>query len=281
MKNLLTFNEFLNESRIESINELKTFSPANVKQYNLNKSSVSNLNKWSYKLEGIEVKFLQPEDYWNKDYTPQFIGFLEGSERSTAYSAFTINGESTSINIYYGSSDKPGFYASDSPYKGKFHFIIKQSEFLMFIAEVEDKIDGFVKLLDHLFKTYESDIQEKFNERLNLKTLHVIPVGEIAPGTGKTPHGWSIYDQPSSILGIAKGTRSAFISANSMKIGDKFKVMDDQKRKEIFKEIEIIDLVPCNWDSYIKYCKSKGYEVPVGAFQKQLGRGRLYLYSIK
>ena len=66
-----------------------------------------------------------------------------------------------------------------------------------------------------------------------------------------------------------------------MKVGDKFKMMDDQKRKEIRKEVEIIDLVPCNYDSYVKYCKQRGYEIPVGAFQKQTGSQRIYLYSIK
>ena len=150
----------------------------------------------------------------------------------------------------------------------------------MFIGEEEDKIGGFVKLLDFLFKKYENEVIEFFADKLNIPILYVIPVGEIAPTTGKTPHGWSIYDNPSGVLGILK-TGGAVINATGMKVGDKFKLMDDQKRKEIRREVEIVDLVPCNYDSYVKYCRSKGLDVPVRAFQKQTGSGKIYLYSIK
>lgn len=280
MKNIKTFEEFVNES-IEPINELKTFSPANIKEYDINKSSLAALKKWSYKIDDIEIKFVDVEEYWSKGITPYFIQFLKEKVASSGFVKFTVNGEETGIRIAYNGNNKPGVHAAERPYVGLMEAEINKSDFLRFIGEVGDKVAGFIKLLDYLFKTYEKEIYEFYSGLLNLKTLHVIPVGDIAPATGKTPHGWSIFDQPTSVLGILKNGRYAVISAADMKIGDKFKLVDDQKRKEIQKEVEIVDLIPCNYDSYVKYCKSKGYEVPVGAFQKQTGEGRIYLYSIK
>lgn len=280
MKNIKSFEDFVNES-IEPINELKTFSPANVKEYDINKSSLAALKKWSYKIDDIEIKFVDVEEYWSKGITPYFIQFLKEKVASAGFTKFTVNGEETAIRIAYNGNNKPGVHAAERPYVGFMEAEINKSDFLKFIGEVDDKIAGFIKLLDHLFKTYEKEIREFYSGLLNLNTLHVIPVGDIAPTTGKTPHGWSIFDQPTSVLGILKNGRYAVISAADMKIGDKFKLVDDQKRKEIQKEVEIVDLIPCNYDAYNKYCKSKGYEVPVGAFQKQTGEGRIYLYSIK
>lgn len=280
MKNIKSFEDFVNES-IEPINELKTFSPANVKEYDINKSSLAALKKWSYKIDDIEIKFVDVEEYWSKGITPYFIQFLKEKVSSAGFVKFTVNGEETGIRIAYNGNNKPGLHAAERPYVGLMEAEINKSDFLRFIGEVEDKIGGFIKLLDYLFKTYEKEIYEFYSGLLNLKTLHVIPVGDIAPATGKTPHGWSIFDQPTSVLGILKNGRYAVISAAGMKIGDKFKLVDDQKRKEIQKEAEIVELIPCNFDSYVKYCKSKGYEIPVGAYQKQPGSGRIYLYSIK
>ena len=283
MKNINTFKEFVNESKLQAINELKTFSPANIKQYDLNKSSIAALKKWSYKIDDIEIKFVDVDEYWNKTVTATFIQFLKGDRAFSGWNKFTVNGQPFGIEIIYDASIpgyKNTFYEADRPYAGNQKFGIKQSEFMMYIGEVEDKITGFIKLLDHIFKANEKDVYEIYSSKLNLHTLHVIPVGDIAPATGKTPHGWSIYDQPSSVLGILAGG-GAVINAAGMKVGDKFKMVDDQKRKEIRKEAEIIDLVPCNYDSYVKYCKQRGYEIPVGAFQKQTGSQRIYLYSIK
>lgn len=280
MKHLQSFEDFINESKVEAVNELKTFSPANIKQYELNKSSIADLKKWSYKIKDLEIKFVEPYDYWNKNVTPDFIEFLKGNSKFTRYSSFTVNGQLFGIDIAYDDRTKPGFSASEAPYVGSQEFGIKQSEYLMFVGEAEDKIAGFIKLLDHIFKANEKAVYELYNAQLNLNTLFVIPVGEIAPTTGKTPHGWSIYEQPSSVLGILK-SGGAVINAGSMKVGDKFKLVDDQKRKEIRKEAEIVALVPCNYDEYVKYCKNNGLDIPVGSFQKQTGRGRIYLYSIK
>jgi len=282
MKHIHTFEQFVNES-FEAINELKTFSPANIKEYDLNKNSIAALKKWSYKIKDIDIKFIEPEDYWNKNYPATFIQFLKGERAFSGWNQFTVNGQPFGIEIISDPSIpgyKNGFYEADRPYVGNQKFGIKQSEFLSFVGEAEDKVAGFIKLLDHIFKANEKEVYEIYNSKINLKTLYVIPVGDIAPATGKTPHGWSIYDQPSSVLGILGGG-GAVINAAGMKIGDKVKLVDDQKRKEIRKEATIIDLVPCNYGDYTKYCKQTGKEVPVGAYQKQTGNGRIYLYSIK
>jgi hypothetical protein len=53
MRTVHTFEEFLNE---EKLFEKKTFSPANIKEYGVDKSSVNALKSWSYKIKDIEIK---------------------------------------------------------------------------------------------------------------------------------------------------------------------------------------------------------------------------------
>lgn len=277
MKNLQSFEEFVNEGLDNLVTEMKTLSPANVKKYELNKNSIKALKNWSYKIEDLYFKFIDVDEYWNKNYDPTFIEFLKGTSNYSDYINFDINGEKFEILISYDDKFSPGFNVSS---RNATTIGIKYSEYLIYIGEVEDKIDGFVKLLDYVFKKYGKDIAKYYKPKLNLPNLYVIPVGGIAPATGKTPHGWSIFDNPTAVLGILSNG-SAVINASGMKIGDKYKLMDDQKRKEISKEVEIVDLVPCNYDEFLKYSRSVGAEVPIRAFKKQPGKFRIYLYAIK
>jgi hypothetical protein len=160
-------------------------------------------------------------------------------------------------------------------------FEFDENTFLRHVKLNDDKILGFVDLLNFLFDKYSNEIYKYLSDKSGLETLYVIKAGEIAPATGKTQHGWSIYNNTKdAILGITKD-QAIFYNASGLKVGDKFKIVDDQSRKIIFDEIEILELVPATYNDFIKLSNRKGAEVPAAPFKKQTGNFRFVLYSIK
>jgi hypothetical protein len=49
----------------------------------------------------------------------------------------------------------------------------------------------------------------------------------------------------------------------------------------LFNEVEIVALIPTTYQDFVEYSRRDGREIPVGRFNKQTGRGRYTLYSIK
>jgi hypothetical protein len=281
MKNLRTFEQFVNESfNQEKLFEKKELSPANIKAYNANKNSVAKLKNWSYKLKDIEVKFKDLEYYSDK---PLFFDFLNtgnglyNSSNTGFYMYFDIAGLIVKSQIMCN-KDKLDVHFYD--HNNGIDFSIKKLNFLQYIDENEDKVLGFIDLLDFLFKNFESEIYEFISGKIGLETLYVIKAGEIAPATGKTGHGWSIYDYPDGVLGATKYGMMLW-NAKGFNVGDKFKILDDQTHKLIANEVEIIDLVPATYKDFVEYSRRNGREIPVAPFKKQTGRGRYTLYSIK
>jgi hypothetical protein len=274
MKNLRTFEQFVNESfNEEKLFEKKELSPANIKAYNANKNSVAKLKNWSYKLKDVEAKFRDME-YYGKE--SNFFDFLK-TGNFISYMFLDIAGINMRIDIS-SRQEKLGV-EFDASYNS-IRFAIKKLDFLQYVDKNEDKVLGFIDLLDFLFKNFESEIYEFVSGKISLETLYVIDAGEIAPATGKTGHGWSIYDYPDGVLGATKGGMMLW-NAKGFKIGDKFKILDDQTRKLISNEVEIIDLIPATYQNFVEYSRKKGREIPVAAFKKQTGSGRYTLYSIK
>lgn len=282
MKNLKTFEEFINES-IEPINEYKTFSPANIKEYGINKSSLDKLKKWSFKINDLDIKFVEIEDYYNKNFIPAIFVFLDIRQDRynmypdrSGYIIISVNGENFRIQIEKKPS-KLGFYEEYDLIR----LGIKETEFAKYILAEEDKIEGLINLLTDMFKTYAKEFEELISTKIGLPSLHVIRVGEVAPATGKTPHGWSIYDQPTSVIGMFGNSGGFYAAANTFKVGDKFKVFDDQNGKLLWKEVTIKEIVPCNYDSFVRYSRSVGAKIPVKAFQKQTGKFGIDIWSVK
>lgn len=277
MKNLRTFEQFVNENA-EALFEKKELSPANIKTYNANKNSAKALKNWSIKLKDYTVKFNDLEYYGTNS---EFFEFINNVNNTKHIDHFSVRVNDVVISIPISRKNNKSEIKFDSVYLPHIHFDIKDLEYLQYIDENEDKILGFIDLLNYLFKKYENEIYDFVDEKLNLQTLYVIKAGEIAPATGKTGHGWSIYDNPDGILGICKGTRKALWTANEMKVGDKFKLLDDQTHKVVSNEVEIEALIPATYKDYVAYSRKRGLEVPVAPFKKQTGSGRLILYSIK
>lgn len=271
MKNLRTYEEFVNE---QALFEKKELSPANIKLYNANKNSVKLLKNWSYKIKDIEAKFNDME-YWGS--TSNFFEFIDGKLNTIRY-MIKINDIIFNVDISLN-DNKLDF--DFHPPSNKMHFEIKKLNFLQYVDENEDKVLGFIDLLNFLFKNFKSEIYEMISNKLSLETLYVIKAGEIAPATGKTGHGWSIYDYPDGVLGVIKGSGMMLWQANGMKVGDKFKLLDDQTHKIVSNEVEILDLIPANYKDFVAYSRKMGREVPVAPFKKQTGRGRFTIYSIK
>jgi hypothetical protein len=271
MKNLRTFEEFINE---ELILEKKELSPANVKAYNANKNSVNALKKWTYKLKDIEAKF-QDMEYFGQD--SEFFEFINGKKQTVYYLTLNIGGIAIRTTISYSDNE---LKFEQNPANNRIYLEFKQLHFLQYVDENEDKVLGFIDLLNFLFKNFENEIYEFISAKISLQTLYVIDAGKIAPGTGKTGHGWSIYDYPNGVLGATKYGLMLW-DAKGFKVGDKFKVLDDQTHKLVSNEVEIVDLIPATYKDFVNYCRQKGYEVPVAPFKKQTGSGRFTLYSIK
>ncbi|MCK9574522.1 MAG: hypothetical protein WC979_01310 [Candidatus Pacearchaeota archaeon] len=273
MKNRIpNFDEFL----FESINEKKDLSPANIKQYNANANSVKALKSWSYKIKDANFTFKDME-YWGD--VSRFFTFIENTNTNNAELVLNVNG-SHDARVTISTYDNK-FDMSASVNMNTLYFNIKKSQQLQYCIEADDKVAGFIELLNFLFKTYEEQISKFVKDKEGLQTLYVIKAGEIAPATGKTGHGWSIYDYPNGVLGATNGGSMMLWSAEGFKVGDKFKIVDDQTHKLITNEVEIVALIPATYKDFVAYSSRRGAEVPVRAFQKQTGRFRFTLYSIK
>lgn len=270
-KRIQSLDEFINEAQL---NELKVLSPKNIKEFGFNKKSVNDLKKWSYTIKDINFKY-QDFEYWGRS---TFQEFLIG-KRINIWDNIIISANEKlsfviSIRIHNGL-----VFGIDPGY---FNFEIDKNTFDLYIGQEEDKIKGFINLLDFLFKKFKNDIYTGTNEKLNLETLYVIKAGNISPATGKTGHGWSIYDnsRETAMLGVSNG-RQCLYNATGMNVGDKFKILDDQTHKLLFKEFEIVELVPCTYKDFVALSKRRGAKIPIGAFQKQPGDFQFELYSIK
>jgi hypothetical protein len=224
MKDLKTFEQFVNESfNKEKLLEKKELSPANIKAHGANKNSVAKLKNWSYKLKDITAKFRDME-YYGAD--SDFFNFLENNfnlnylflDIGDTSMRITISAKHEKLSVEYNASSN------------SIWFNIKQSHFFQYIGGNEDKVLGFIDLLNFLFKNFESEIYGFASGKMNQETLYVIKAGEIAPATGKTGHGWSIYDYSDGILGATKNG-IMLLNAKGMKVGDKFKILDDQTQK--------------------------------------------------
>jgi hypothetical protein len=160
-------------------------------------------------------------------------------------------------------------------------FSIDRGTFAKTIGTNPDKIAGFIELLNLLFQTFQNDIYQFIGELTGVETLYVIKAGDISPATGKTQHGWSIYDSPDSFLGVTKYRDVYFGVPSNLKPGTKFKIVDDQTHKVIETQVEIVEVVPCTYKDFVALSKRRGAKIPVGAYQKQPGTFSFRLYSIK
>ena len=228
MKNRIpNFDEFLVES--ESMNEKKELSPANIKQYGANPNSVKALKAWTYKIKDVTFTFKDME-YWGTDSS--FFSFIQTERTDSAELTVTVNG-SHDVRVTMSTYDNK-FEMTSSGSMNTIYFNIKKSQQLQYCVEVEDKVAGFIELLNFLFKSNEEAIHRFIKDKESIRTLYVIKAGEIAPATGKTGHGWSIYDYPNGVLGATKGASMMMLwSAEGFKVGDKFKILDDQTHKLI------------------------------------------------
>jgi hypothetical protein len=269
MKNIQSFEDFVNEGKLF---EKKTFSPANIKEYDVNKNSVNALKSWSYKIKDIEIKFTDSEYFGNK---PDFFDFVNGTGRSLWYTRFKCG--DLDLNVTFDRWKNSLSIKLEA--NNYINFEIDENTFLRYVKLNDDKIIGFIDLLNFLFNKYSNEIYKYLSDKSGLQTLYVIKAGDISPSTGKTQHGWSIYDK-TAVLGVTKN-QAIFYNAEGMKVGDKFKIVDDQSHKLIFDEIEIIELVPTTYKDFVNLSKRKGAVLPVGAFQKQTGSFKFCLYSIK
>jgi hypothetical protein len=272
MKNIKTFEEFLSEGILL---EKKTFSPANVKKYELNKRSVDALRTWKFKLDDIEATFKDSEYFGDE---PDLFDFISG-KRDAMYGRFEINIAGIPISLKISSIKNQSNIEFDSHYLSMY-VNIKKSDLTRYVEGNPDSILGFIDLLNYVFDEYSKDITDFVKSKMGLETLYVIEAGKIAPASGKTSHGWSIYDQPNNFLGFTKST-TVLWSAGELKVGDKFKLVDDQNHKVLYNEVEITDVIKANYKDFVAYSKKRGANIPIGSFQKQPGTFQFTLYSIK
>jgi hypothetical protein len=257
------------------LREKKELSPTNVKTYNANKTSVNKLKSWTYKLKDIDVKFHDMEYYG--DEASEFFEFINGKSTRIYYLRINIGGTIVTTPI---STHHDKLACKVDPESDYIYFDIKRTNYNQFIGKNADTVLGFIDLLDFLFKNFENEIYKFASSKRNLETLYVIKAGEIAPTTGKTGHGWSIYDFPNGVLGATKYGMMLW-DAKGMKVGDKFKLLDDQTHKLISNEVEIVDLIPAKYADFVQYSRKRGADIPVAAYKKQPGKFRFTLYSIK
>lgn len=272
MKHVLNFEGYLNENILL---EKKVLAPATINKYGWNKNSANALKKWSYKLGEYNVTFNDFEFYGND---PEIVDWLSGTRTSLYYLSLKFNDLVIQQVFVKGNQlalDSRNFAKSNSLY-----FDIDDKTFNQYIVAEEDKMLGFINLLTFLYDKFKKEIGQLVGEKMGLATLYVIKAGKISPETGKTEHGWSIYDNPKGILGVTEGSMILY-SAAGMKVGDKFKIVDDQKHTVINNQVEIVELIPATYKDFVDLSKRRGAVVPIGAFKKQPGKFSFELFSIK
>ena len=166
-----SYEEFVNES---AILEKKTFSPAFIAKYDLNKNSVNLLKKWSFKINELEFKSFDSEYYLNEPY---FNKFLAG----------TINDTSDTLSVMCGSlklaitiDARDNNTLKFETYNQTLMFSIDRGTFAKTIGINPDKIAGFIELLNLLFQTFQNDIYQFIGELTGVETLYVIKAGDIS-----------------------------------------------------------------------------------------------------
>jgi hypothetical protein len=266
-----SYEEFVNES---AILEKKTFSPAFIAKYDLNKNSVNLLKKWSFKINELEFKSFDSEYYSDEPY---FIKFLDGTINAISNLSVMCGSLRLAITIDARDNNTLKF----ETYNQTLMFSIDRGTFAKTIGTNPDKIAGFIELLNLLFQTFQNDIYQFIGELTGVETLYVIKAGDISPATGKTQHGWSIYDSPDSFIGVTKHRNVYYGIDPNTKLGTKFKIVDDQTHKIIANQEEIIEIVPCTYKDFVALSKRRGAKIPIGSYQKQPGTFNFCLYSIK
>lgn len=273
-----SFDEFINE---EMLFENKVLSPKNVKKYNLDKSSVKKLKSWKYKIKDVEFNFGNIEFYsGGADWKPEILEYLDGeSERSGSDFTITTN-QGIDFDIVFKNSRSLKINDKNWNYR-RILFELDKRTFGTYIDFEDDKILGLNNLLDFLFKKFAKELYQLVQDATNLETLYVIKAGKISPKTGNTDHGWSIYDTPDGMLGVVNDGRSMLWNAKGYKVGDKFRILDDQTHQVEWHEGTITDLVPSTYKDFVAYSRKRGAKVPVAPFKKQTGKFQFTLYSLK
>lgn len=260
-----------------TLNEAKVLSPKNVKEFDWNKRSVKDLKNWSFKIKDLNIEFKKFEFWGDK---PRFNEFLNNSRENISDYLYVIINNDFEHQVEIEISDKLNF-SLEGTYK-KMLFLIDEKTYYNFLLE-DDKILGFTRLLDFLFNKFSKEIYDSISEVIQTPKLYVIPAGNISPVTGKTGHGWSIYDNKNGVL-FYSGRRDLLYSASgagNTTIGDKFKVLDDQSHKVLHNEFEVKEIIKTNYDDFVKFSKKEGAKIPVGAYKKQPGSFSFRLLSIK
>jgi len=271
-KRIQTLDEWINE---QELNEKKVLSPANIKEFDLNKQSVKELKNWGYKIKDLNFKY---KDFYFYGREATFFEFMDNRNGLYDHFHISVNDDLNAIvKIEVGS--KIDF--DPEPFeRNLLKFIVDKKTFLT-KSDIDDPVLGFRNLLNFLFDKFSKDIYKLVDEKINLKTLYVIRAGKVSPSTGKTEHGWSIYDDPKHYLGVDRKKASMIWAADAMKVGDKFKILDDQTHKSIFGEFEITDLVQATYKDFVAFSKKTGAKIPIRPYKKQPGDFQYVLYSIK
>jgi len=270
MKHLQSFNEFLNEASV--------FSPKNIKEYKFDKNSIKEIKNWSYNINDLTLKYKNFENY--VDDLSYFMEFLEGkSDRNSIYHRITINNVDFIIQLNVNNSTT---FDDEQVAKYKYlSFTVDKNTMSTYILNANDKLKGYNDLVNFLVSKFEQRIYDAASELLGIKVLYVIKAGDISPATGKTGHGWSIFDSPNCNLYYDKKTNNVLYGQLDIKIGDKFKILDDQSHKELYHIFTISEIVPCNYKSFVAFSAKHGAKIPIGSYQKQPGSFNFVLLSIK
>lgn len=269
MKNIQTFTEFLNEASM--------LSPKIIKHFDLNKNSVNNLRKYSFKIKDDYLK-ITGGNFWGDEY-PHVIRAL-----------WNIKTTRTNNNKQWWSLDT--FDISYGDWNGRLcinnaisNIKIDGKSIYIPISEIEigkliDKADGdiveaLINFFDTSFEKYNDELEAHLLEMIGLKVLHVIKLGEISSATGKTRHGWSIYDDGNAKLGW-DGRRS-LLYGGGLEVDKSYRVVDDQKHSIVYSDkFTVKEIIDCNYDDYVAFSKRTGAKVP-----NQTGGFEYTVYSIK
>jgi len=272
MKQLLSFDEFLNEGKV--------LSPKNIKEYNFNKNSVKDLKNWTYKIKDLSFKFKDFEYYGE---TPSFERFMQNpKDRLYDYFRLTVNDLNdlnVRLNICTIKENIVDVYSGSITINLTTDVnTIKQYN----LKYSENSVKAILELINYLFEKYETEIYKELNKIINISELYVINAGEISPSTGKTAHGWSIYDNPKGVLLYGDDRSLLYTSGvGNIKIGDSFKVLNDQTHKVLYNVFTVKDIIECNYNAYVNFCKRQGAKIPIRSFAKQPGSYNFTLLSIK
>jgi hypothetical protein len=302
MKNLRTYEQFVNESIDNTLNEGKVPGTLHTELKSYTKSeltpkalaNVPNLNKGSLKT------FTDSTYTLGKD-TLYLYGIYSGSRNTSFIESIITSGFSSNNSVYLQLNNQDGvplllyirlFKDVKEPEIREGYSLHSIDMYLplmklqaYYTLNGEDIMKAFQELLTQAIDKLQNELQERLDTLKKQLKAYVLPIGVVNIPSGATMYDWSIYDYPSSYvyLSDAMGGHLLYASKDSFEIGDKVRLFGNDNNRDLGKTGTILDMSPCVKEDVISMLLKHDYDYRAARpFQAKSSKRKLSTsYSVK